>query len=48
MLGTRAKADGIEVLVLTPQADDFNTDLVALGPDALARCLCVVSLRLRT
>ena len=47
MLGTRAKADGIEVLVLTPHADDFNTDLVALGPDALAR-LCVCSLRLRT
>ena len=41
MLGTRAKADGIEVLVLTPQADDFNTDLVALGPDALAHaCAC--------
>ena len=39
MLGTRAKADGIEVLVLTPQADDFNTDLVALGRDALARAV---------
>jgi hypothetical protein len=35
MLDTRVKADGIEVLVLTPQADDFNTDLLALGPDAL-------------
>ena len=39
MLATRAKADGIEVLVLTPQADDFNTDLVALGPDALAHAV---------
>ena len=47
MLGARAQADGIEVLVLTPQADDFNTDLVALGPDALATSLRV-SLRLRT
>jgi hypothetical protein len=39
MLGSRAKADGIEVIVLTPQADDFNTDLVALGPDALAHAV---------
>ena len=36
MLAARARADGIEVLILTPQADDFNTDLLALGPDALA------------
>ena len=35
MLAARADADGIEVLVLTSQADDFNTDLLALGPDAL-------------
>lgn len=35
-LGARAQADGAEVIILTPQADDFNTDLVALGPDALA------------
>jgi len=35
-LGARAQADGIEVIILTPQFDDFNTDLVALGPDALA------------
>ncbi|MGE0854057.1 MAG: toprim domain-containing protein [Hyphomicrobiaceae bacterium] len=39
MLGTRAQADGIELLVLTPQADDFNTDLLALGPDALAHAV---------
>jgi hypothetical protein len=41
MLDTRVKADGIEVLVLTPQADDFNTDLLALGPDALTDTLRV-------
>jgi hypothetical protein len=36
MLGARAGADGIEVLVLTPLADDFNTDLLALGLASLA------------
>jgi hypothetical protein len=40
-LGTRANADGIEDLVLTPHADDFNTDLCGLGPDALAASLRV-------
>jgi hypothetical protein len=35
MLAARAGADGIEVLVLTPQADDFNADLLVLGLDAL-------------
>jgi hypothetical protein len=35
MLAARAGADGIEVLVLTSQADDFNTDLLVLGLDAL-------------
>jgi hypothetical protein len=39
MLATRAGADGIEVAVLTPRADDFNTDLMALGPDALAHAV---------
>jgi hypothetical protein len=39
MLETRVRADGIVVPVLTPQADDFNTDLMALGPDALADAL---------
>jgi hypothetical protein len=37
MLANRAQADGVEALILTPSADDFNTDLLALGPDALAR-----------
>jgi Toprim domain len=41
MLDTRVRADGIVVLVLTPQADDFNTDLMALGPAALADALRV-------
>jgi hypothetical protein len=41
MLAGRVKADGIVVLVLTPQADDFNTDLLALGPDALTDTLRV-------
>jgi hypothetical protein len=41
MLGTRAHADGIEALVLTPHWDDFNTDLTTLGPDALAASLRV-------
>ncbi len=36
MLAARAQADGVEALILTPSADDFNTDLLALGPDALA------------
>jgi len=35
MLAARAGADGIEVLVLTSQADDFNTDLLVLGLDGL-------------
>jgi hypothetical protein len=36
-LAARAQADGVAALILTPQADDFNTDLLALGPNALAR-----------
>jgi hypothetical protein len=36
MLAARAQADGVEASILTPSADDFNTDLLALGPDALA------------
>jgi len=40
-LAARMQADGIEALVLTPSADDFNTDLLALGPDALARSVCM-------
>jgi Toprim domain-containing protein len=40
-LGVRANADGIEDIVLTPYADDFNTDLCGLGPEALAASLCV-------
>jgi hypothetical protein len=40
-LGIRANADGIEDLVLTPHADDFNTDLCGLGPEALAAALRV-------
>jgi Toprim domain len=39
MLGSRAHADGSEVLVLTPQADDFNTDLCTLGREALVASL---------
>jgi Toprim domain-containing protein len=38
-LGIRANADGVEDLVLTPHADDFNTDLCGLGPEALAASL---------
>jgi hypothetical protein len=38
-LGIRANAGGIEDLVLTPHADDFNTDLCGLGPEALAASL---------
>jgi Toprim domain len=41
MLGARAHADGIEALVLTPQWDDFNTDLTTLGRKALAASLHV-------
>jgi hypothetical protein len=41
MLGARADADGIEALVLTPQWDDFNTDLTTLGRKALAASLHV-------
>jgi hypothetical protein len=33
-LSARAMADGIEALVLVPHADDFNTDLCALGREA--------------
>jgi hypothetical protein len=40
-LGIRANADGIEDLILTPHADDFNTDLCGLGPEALAASLRV-------
>jgi Toprim domain-containing protein len=40
-LGIRANADGIEDIVLTPYADDFNTDLCGLGPEALAASLSV-------
>ena len=40
-LGIRANADGIEDIVLTPYADDFNTDLCGLGPEALAASLRV-------
>jgi hypothetical protein len=40
-LGIRANADGIEDIVLTPYADDFNTDLCGFGPDALAAALRV-------
>ncbi|MFZ1102118.1 MAG: toprim domain-containing protein, partial [Hyphomicrobiaceae bacterium] len=40
-LGIRANADGIEDIVLTPNADDFNTDLCGLGSEALAAALRV-------
>ncbi|MFZ1102801.1 MAG: toprim domain-containing protein, partial [Hyphomicrobiaceae bacterium] len=40
-LSSRASVDGIEALVLTPHADDFNTDLCGLGPEALAASLRV-------
>jgi hypothetical protein len=40
-LGIRANADGIEDIVLTPYADDFNTDLCGFGPEALAASLRV-------
>jgi hypothetical protein len=38
-LGIRANADGIEDIVLTPYADDFNTDLCGFGSEALAASL---------
>jgi hypothetical protein len=41
MLGARAHAEGIEALVLTPQWDDFNTDLTTLGREPLAASLRV-------
>jgi hypothetical protein len=41
MLGARAHAEGIEALLLTPQWDDFNTDLTSLGREALAASLRV-------
>ena len=40
-LGIRANAEGVEDLVLTPHADDFNTDLCGFGPEALAASLRV-------
>ena len=40
-LSGRVQANGIEVLVLTPTADDFNTDLRLFGRDALAHSLRV-------
>jgi hypothetical protein len=40
-LGSRASVGGIETLTLTPRADDFNTDLCGLGPEALAASLRV-------
>jgi hypothetical protein len=40
-LGIRANADRIEDIVLTPYADDFNTDLCGFGPEALAASLRV-------
>jgi hypothetical protein len=40
-LGIRTNADGVEDIVLTPHADDFNTDLCGLGPEALAASLRV-------
>jgi hypothetical protein len=41
MLGARVNAGGIEALVLTPQWDDFNTDLTTLGREVLAASLRV-------
>jgi hypothetical protein len=38
-LSARADAAGIEAITLTPQTDDFNTDLVSLGRQALATSL---------
>ncbi|MBX9591676.1 MAG: toprim domain-containing protein [Hyphomonadaceae bacterium] len=38
-LAARARADSIEALLLTPCNDDFNTDLTALGREALMASL---------
>lgn len=38
-LSARAMADGVEALVLVPHTDDFNTDLCALGREALLASL---------
>jgi phage/plasmid primase-like uncharacterized protein len=38
-LAARARTDGIEALLLTPSTDDFNTDLCALGREALTASL---------
>jgi len=38
-LGARAIAEGIEALILTPLADDFNADLGMLGREALMASL---------
>ena len=40
-LAARAQAAGIEALVLTPTLEDFNDDLLQLGPGALADSLRV-------
>jgi hypothetical protein len=40
-LSIRANADGIEDIVLTPYADDFNTDLCGFGAEALTASLRV-------
>ena len=42
-LAKRAQAAGIEFIALRPQQDDFNTDLIAFGPDRL-RALIVAQL----
>jgi hypothetical protein len=38
-LAARARTDGVDVLLLTPSSDDFNTDLNALGREALTASL---------
>jgi hypothetical protein len=38
-LSARAEAAGIETVLLTPQADDFNSDLLTLGRQALTAFL---------
>jgi hypothetical protein len=38
-LSARAEAAGIETVLLTPQADDFNSDLVTLGHQAVTAFL---------
>jgi hypothetical protein len=40
-LADRARGDGAEALLLTPSTDDFNTDLCALGREALMASLRV-------